>query len=130
MYSLLSHLKYNAGDLVIVEADRGQDLGTVQHADVTPDQARNFKKRYGEEQYKWLMMFSKNNSGGNINPNAQVASASGNGRHHFLDSCSPFVRGEIADRLGGNKCVAIPLPPAVPVPDPVPEGVRVVQCKS
>lgn len=37
--------------------------------------------------------------------------------------------GEIADRLGGNKCVAIPLPPAVPVPDPMPEGVTVAQCK-
>lgn len=60
------------GDIVIVEADRGQDLGTVQHANVTPDEARVYKRKYGEEQYKWLMMFSKNNSQGSVNPNAQV----------------------------------------------------------
>lgn len=60
------------GDIVIVEADRGQDLGTVQHANVTPDDARLYKRKYGEEQYKWLMMFSKNNSQGSVNPNAQV----------------------------------------------------------
>ena len=60
------------GDIVIVEADRGQDLGTVQHANVSPDDARLYKRKYGEEQYKWLMMFSKNNSTGSVNPNAQV----------------------------------------------------------
>ena len=65
-------LNIKEGDIVIVEADRGQDLGTVQHAEITPDEARNYKRRYGEEQYKWLMMFSKNNNQGSINPNAQV----------------------------------------------------------
>lgn len=65
-------LAITEGDIVIVEADRGQDLGTVQHANVTPDEARNYKRRYGEEQYKWLMMFSKNNNQGSVNPNAQV----------------------------------------------------------
>jgi hypothetical protein len=65
-------LNIKEGDIVIVEADRGQDLGTVQHAEVTPDDARNYKRRYGEEQYKWLMMFSKNNNQGSVNPNAQV----------------------------------------------------------
>ena len=28
------------GHIVIVEVDRGQDLGTVQHSDITPAQAR------------------------------------------------------------------------------------------
>lgn len=37
--------------------------------------------------------------------------------------------GQIADRLGGNKFVSIPLPPPVPVPDQVPEGAKVGQCK-
>ena len=37
--------------------------------------------------------------------------------------------GQIADRLGGNKYVSIPLPPAVPVPDPLPDGVMVGQCE-
>ncbi|KAF2773262.1 PSP1-domain-containing protein [Teratosphaeria nubilosa] len=65
-------LEIREGDLVIVEADRGQDLGTVQHANVTPDQARLFKRKYAEEQYKWLMMFSRSNQPGNVNPNAQL----------------------------------------------------------
>lgn len=59
------------GDLVIVEADRGQDLGTVQHANVTQEEARMLKKKYSEEQYKWLMMYSRNKDGG-YNPNAQM----------------------------------------------------------
>lgn len=64
-------LEINVGDLVIVEADRGQDLGTVQHANVTQEAARVLKKKYAEEQYKWLMMYSRNKEGGN-NPNAQL----------------------------------------------------------
>ena len=59
------------GDLVIVEADRGQDLGTVQHADVTPEIARLLKKRYTGEQYRWLMMYSDIKDGA-TNPNAQI----------------------------------------------------------
>lgn len=65
-------LNIREGDIVIVEADRGQDLGTVQHANVTPDQARLYKRKYAEEQYKWLMMFSINNAPSNVNPNAQL----------------------------------------------------------
>ena len=65
-------LSITEGDMVIVEADRGQDLGTVQHAHVTPDDARVYKRKYGEEQYKWLMMFSRHNQRGSVNPNAQL----------------------------------------------------------
>lgn len=65
-------LKIRDGDIVIVEADRGQDLGTVQHSNVTQEEAKNYLRRYQEEQYKWLMMFSKNNSQNSVNPNAQV----------------------------------------------------------
>ena len=56
---------------------------TVQHANVTPDQARLYKRKYAEEQYKWLMMFSRNNQPSNVNPNAQLygeSSASGASR--------------------------------------------------
>ena len=83
------------GDIVIVEADRGQDLGTVQHADVTPDEARAYKRKYGEEQYKWLMMFSKNNSQGSVNPNAQIYgenSARGNMPSHAPPSMHGLPR--------------------------------------
>nr|POE62821.1 uncharacterized protein pb7e8.02 [Quercus suber] len=33
-------------------------------------EAKLYKKKYSEEQYKWLMMFSRNNAQGNVNPNA------------------------------------------------------------
>ena len=72
-------LEVREGDIVIVEADRGQDLGSVQHANVTEDEARIYKKRYGDEQYRWLMMFSQNNKAGNINPNAQMFGENGGG---------------------------------------------------
>ena len=68
-------LQVNVGDLVIVEADRGTDLGTVQHVNVTWDEARRFKEHYAEEHYKWLMMFSQQsrNGGPNVlNPNGIV----------------------------------------------------------
>lgn len=60
------------GDIVIVEADRGQDLGVVQHAHVTQNEARILLAKYGEEQYKWLMTFSINNQAGAVNASAAV----------------------------------------------------------
>ncbi|KAF2718286.1 PSP1-domain-containing protein [Polychaeton citri CBS 116435] len=71
-------LEVNEGDMVIVEADRGQDLGMVQHARVTPEEARILKRKYAEEQYKWLMMFSQNNQQGAVNPNAPGANSNSN----------------------------------------------------
>lgn len=65
-------LAVEEGNMVIVEADRGQDLGTVQHARVSPEEARALLQKYSEEQYKWLMMFSRNNQAGAVNPNAAV----------------------------------------------------------
>jgi hypothetical protein len=52
-------LQVKAGDLVIVEADRGTDLGTVEHANVSLQRARELKQKYADEHYKWLMMFSR-----------------------------------------------------------------------
>ena len=60
------------GDLVIVEADRGTDLGTVMDANITWDEARQKKEQYAEEHYKWLMMFSRQSQTGGpnaVNPN-------------------------------------------------------------
>ena len=65
-------LHVNLGDLVIVEADRGTDLGTVMHANLTWDKARQKKEEYAEEHYKWLMMFSRQSQTGGpnaVNPN-------------------------------------------------------------
>ncbi|KAJ5503466.1 hypothetical protein N7463_006340 [Penicillium fimorum] len=52
-------LQVKNGDLVIVEADRGTDLGTVIHANISLQQARDLKQHYAEEHYKTLMIFSR-----------------------------------------------------------------------
>lgn len=54
-------LQVKPGDLVIVEADRGTDLGTVQHGNVPWQKARELKEHYAQEHYKWLMLFSRQN---------------------------------------------------------------------
>ncbi|KAL8959146.1 MAG: hypothetical protein Q9193_003939 [Seirophora villosa] len=52
-------LQVNLGDLVIVEADRGTDLGTVAHNNCSWAKARELKEFFTEEHFKWLMMFSR-----------------------------------------------------------------------
>ncbi|KAI0392669.1 hypothetical protein F5Y17DRAFT_343424 [Xylariaceae sp. FL0594] len=53
-------LTVRPGDLVIVEADRGTDLGTVAEADVDWQRAKECKEHYAEEHYRWLVMYSQN----------------------------------------------------------------------
>ncbi|KAI8634123.1 hypothetical protein F5Y19DRAFT_200322 [Xylariaceae sp. FL1651] len=53
-------LTVKPGDLVIVEADRGTDLGTVARDNVDWGAAKELKEHYAEEHYKWLMMYSQN----------------------------------------------------------------------
>jgi cell fate regulator YaaT (PSP1 superfamily) len=53
-------LTVKPGDLVIVEADRGTDLGTVARDNVDWQTAKDLKEHYAEEHYKWLMMYSQN----------------------------------------------------------------------
>lgn len=53
-------LTVKPGDLVIVEADRGTDLGTVARDNVDWQTAKDLKEHYAEEQYRWLMMYSQN----------------------------------------------------------------------
>lgn len=52
-------LSIKPGDLVIVEADRGTDLGTVAQSNVDWKTAKELKDHYAEEQYKWLVMYSQ-----------------------------------------------------------------------
>ncbi|KAF7895541.1 uncharacterized protein EAF01_009503 [Botrytis porri] len=52
-------LSVKPGDLVIVEADRGTDLGTVAKDNVDWATAKELKEHYAEEHYKWLMMYSQ-----------------------------------------------------------------------
>ncbi|KAI9813322.1 MAG: hypothetical protein M1832_006337, partial [Thelocarpon impressellum] len=52
-------LEVNTGDMVIVEADRGTDLGTVAQVNVSWTHAKYWKEWFAEEHYKWLMLFSR-----------------------------------------------------------------------
>lgn len=54
-------LEVKEGDLVIVEADRGHDLGTVLNVKLSWIQARELKVKANDEHYRWLMMFSRHN---------------------------------------------------------------------
>ncbi|KAL8705859.1 MAG: hypothetical protein Q9201_001082 [Fulgogasparrea decipioides] len=57
-------LQVKPGDLVIVEADRGTDLGTVAHDNCSWARARELRDQFTEEHYKWLMMFSRQGQNG------------------------------------------------------------------
>ncbi|KAI4177333.1 MAG: hypothetical protein LQ343_000313 [Gyalolechia ehrenbergii] len=80
-------LQVKLGDLVIVEADRGTDLGTVAYENCSWVKARELKEHFTEEHYKWLMMFSRHGSNGtsstsgfdaqHIQPNSSQNSAVG-----------------------------------------------------
>lgn len=52
-------LEVKVGDNVIVEGDRGVDLGTVTHAQVTLAEAKQLTQAAKDAHFKWLMMFSK-----------------------------------------------------------------------
>lgn len=102
----------NVGDLVIVEADRGTDLGTVQHTDVSWDDARRYKDYYAEEHYKWLMMFSmqSRNGGPNVvNPNGMpgrqgsaVGGMGPQGHHGLHDAAHPDLKPKMIKRQAQN----------------------------
>ncbi|KAG5966282.1 hypothetical protein E4U57_002871 [Claviceps arundinis] len=54
-----SGLTIKAGDLVIVEADRGTDLGTVIKDNLEWQTAKDVKDHFSQEHYNWLMMYSQ-----------------------------------------------------------------------
>ncbi|OQD84234.1 hypothetical protein PENANT_c013G10324 [Penicillium antarcticum] len=100
-------LQVSKGDLVIVEADRGTDLGTVQHANISLQKAREMKQQYAEEHYKWLMMFSRQGQLENSNvtnpannPNARSATG-GMGPHgpHSVQEPATDLKPKLIKRL-------------------------------
>ncbi|CEL05940.1 Putative PSP1 domain protein [Aspergillus calidoustus] len=106
-------LQVKPGDLVIVEADRGTDLGTIQHANVTLQKARELKQKYAEEHYKWLMMFSRQGQTGAANavgspggvPGLNNRSAIGGmGPHgsHGVQEPSGEIKPKLIKRLAQN----------------------------
>jgi hypothetical protein len=69
-------LSVKPGDLVIVEADRGTDLGTVARDNVDWATAKDLKEHYAEEHYKWLMMYSQGAAGNSDGTGAGLMAAS------------------------------------------------------
>ena len=69
-------LSVKPGDLVIVEADRGTDLGTVARDNVDWASAKELKEHYAEEHYKWLMMYSQGAAGNADGTGAGLMAAS------------------------------------------------------
>ncbi|PYI05016.1 hypothetical protein BO78DRAFT_448221 [Aspergillus sclerotiicarbonarius CBS 121057] len=106
-------LQVKPGDLVIVEADRGTDLGTIQHANVSMQRARELKQQYAEEHYKWLMMFSRqgqtgaanvvNPSGGvpGLNNRSAIGGMGPHGPHGMQDSAAD-IKPKLIKRLAQN----------------------------
>jgi PSP1 C-terminal conserved region len=107
-------LQVKPGDLVIVEADRGTDLGTVAHADVTWEDARQLKEHYAEEHYKWLMLFSRQSQTGGpnaVNPNglgmngapgSAVGGMGPPGTHGHQDAQTGELKPKLIKRLAQN----------------------------
>ncbi|KAK2742486.1 hypothetical protein FQN57_005377 [Myotisia sp. PD_48] len=106
-------LQVKAGELVIVEADRGTDLGTVAHANITWAKARELKEHYAEEHYKWLMLFSRqNSSGAAINPNgppnlggvpgSAVGGMGPQSQHSQQESQNAEIKPKLIKRLAQN----------------------------
>ncbi|KAK2778332.1 hypothetical protein FQN52_002865 [Onygenales sp. PD_12] len=106
-------LQVKPGDLVIVEADRGTDLGTVAHANITWAKAREYKEHYAEEHYKWLMLFSRQSQSGApnaVNPNGAPSSLNGapgsavggmgpQGQHGLQEPPSGEIKPKLIKRL-------------------------------
>ncbi|KAH7396566.1 hypothetical protein DE146DRAFT_614119 [Phaeosphaeria sp. MPI-PUGE-AT-0046c] len=65
-------LEIRCGDLVIVEGDRGGDLGQVTHADVSLEEARRQKVKANEEHFRWLVMFSQYSLAGSSNDSGML----------------------------------------------------------
>lgn len=65
-------LEVRCGDLVIVEGDRGCDLGQVTHADVSLEDAKKYKAEANEEHFRWLVMFSQCSLAGTANDSGMV----------------------------------------------------------
>ncbi|OAA60629.1 PSP1 domain protein [Cordyceps fumosorosea ARSEF 2679] len=106
-------LTVKPGDLVIVEADRGTDLGTVAKDNVDWQTAKDLKEHYAEEQYKWLMMYSQGaaaaqeGNGGMLSaahglPGSAVGGMGPAGQHHMQEPANGEIRPKLIKRLAQN----------------------------
>ncbi|KAK2591422.1 hypothetical protein QQS21_010886 [Conoideocrella luteorostrata] len=107
-------LTVKPGDLVIVEADRGTDLGTVAKDNVDWQTAKELKEHYAEEHYKWLMMYSQGAAAAQEGSGAGLmASSSGlqgsavggmgpPSQHHLQEPNAGELRPKLIKRLAQN----------------------------
>ncbi|OAA51495.1 PSP1 domain-containing protein [Metarhizium rileyi] len=107
-------LTVKPGDLVIVEADRGTDLGTVAKDNVDWQSAKELKEHYAEEHYKWLMMYSQGAAAAQEGSGAGLmASSSGlqgsavggmgpPNQHHLQEPNAGELRPKLIKRLAQN----------------------------
>jgi len=107
-------LTVKEGDLVIVEADRGTDLGTVAITNVDWNEAKRLKEHYAEEQYKWLMMYSQNARAAEEDGGAGLMAASNGmhgstvggmgppGQHHMQEPTTGELKPKLIKRLAQN----------------------------
>ena len=65
-------LEVKKGDMVVVDGDRGIDLGTISHSNVTMQQAKALKDEYAEMHFRWLMLFSRTGQNGAIGNEASI----------------------------------------------------------
>lgn len=96
----------NKGDLVIVEADRGTDLGTVA-TDIVPwAEAKGLKEQYIRKHHEWLMMFSQHGQNGTIaaqNPNGvSVLNSGSSGQSGFHDVSGGELKPKMIKRVAQN----------------------------
>ncbi|TQB67576.1 hypothetical protein MPDQ_005194 [Monascus purpureus] len=96
-------LQVKPGDLVIVEADRGTDLGTIAHANVSLQKARELKQQYAEEHYKWLMMFSRQAQTGAFNAVNSPGAVSGLNNRSAVGGMGPHGSHGPQDSAGDVK---------------------------
>ncbi|KAL3472894.1 PSP1 C-terminal conserved region-domain-containing protein [Aspergillus californicus] len=106
-------LQVKPGDLVIVEADRGTDLGTIQHANISLQKARELKQKYAEEHYNWLTMFSRQGqtgaanvvgSPGSLSAMSNRSAIGGMGPHgsHGVQESAGEIKPKLIKRLAQN----------------------------
>ena len=105
-------LSVKPGDLVIVEADRGTDLGTVAKDNVDWQTAREAKEHYAEEHYKWLMMYSQGAAAASEGSGAGLLASAGSmqgsamggiggpaSQHHMQEANAGELRPKLIKRL-------------------------------
>ncbi|KAB5586073.1 hypothetical protein GE09DRAFT_1210656 [Coniochaeta sp. 2T2.1] len=103
-------LTVKVGDLVIVEADRGTDLGTVARDNVDWQTAKELKEHFTVEHFRWLTMYSQNaaaqgvddGSGGGLMATAAHSAVGGMGppnAHQAQEQNTGELRPKLIKRL-------------------------------